>query len=107
MTVGSRNVYIVNSSGYKNYDKAEKYGNLVIITGGYITLTSDTLGPLYDKIKNTIALSSPQDFLVLSGPPLINIIVCQCWLWKHGLVHILSWNGNDYNEVTIDERYNN
>ena len=85
----------------KSFTPAERYGEVIFVTTGFI--------PLYDmeavrkKLAKFVELSSPSDYLILIGPSVICSMLSILWFSKHGFVNLLSWDGkrNDYNHFVL------
>ena len=84
-----RRVYVSNYAGH-NYTKAETYGELRFITKGYVNF-SDRDRLIYD-LAMKISDSRPDDYLLLSGHLIVNIVVFHLWLVKHNRCRVMSWS---------------
>lgn len=81
-------VYIVNFAGH-DYRSAEKWGELKILTTGYVTNRFDRLTwQLVDGLKE----STEEDWLIPSGMLSANMIAAAIWLRKHGELKMLVWD---------------
>jgi len=96
----------ISSFSNVNYDFLSEFGNVQQppITVGYVDLSD--LQSFYKKIKPILDRTSSEDFLALSGPAAIGVVITQFWLQKHGVIRLLSFNkkkGNlgGYQEVII------
>ena len=94
-------VWISNYAGH-NYEPAAKYGEFKYITRGYQSFQS------LDRVKYTIAEKVAEthedDWLLISGRPLISILAALIWLQKHRQIKILHFDqkgGGIYRELTI------
>lgn len=72
------------------YEKAEKFGTVRYITGGFVNLNE--VQNLSHMINKELFDSTPNDFLLLSGSNLVCVMVGFLWLRKHGRVNILHWD---------------
>jgi hypothetical protein len=101
-------VYIVNNSGH-DFSPAEDFGELVIMSEGsvdkfQITAMLRQFGPFLD-------LSEQEDYIVPSGPSIMNAIACSYFAAMHGRLNLLIWrlahNGHDryvHRKVIFPER---
>lgn len=98
-------VFVTNYAGH-DYEDAKEYGEFVWITRGYVSFQS------LDRVKYTIAeqvvKSGPEDWLLLSGKPIISAIAVLIWFSRHKKVKMLVWDqkskGKKYRELIITER---
>lgn len=96
-----RKVFCVNV-GRKDYTTVGKFGEPVFLTAGYVKLHPATeLKAVKDHLLLEIKKSQEDDYVMLSGPPLLNIIVSQYWLSLHKKMNTLHWNGSEYVLVEI------
>ena len=89
--MGTR-VYITNFAGH-DYAAAEKYGELIWITKGYVSFQS--LDRVKFEVVEKIQGSTPDDWLLLSGTLLISVVAALAWLSKHGVVKLLIFDKKD------------
>ncbi len=82
-------VYVVNFAGH-DHREAERYGDLKIITTGYISLGS--LDRVLFEVVNAIKNSEEDDWLLPSGLLIINVIASAVWLRKHDKIQMLIWD---------------
>ena len=82
-------VWVVNFAGH-DYRKAEKYGEVVSITAGYVSMGSldRVLFDVIDKLKK----SSAEDWLLPSGLIAVNLVAVAVWLRMHGELRMLLWD---------------
>lgn len=99
-TVSKPRVYISNFGGH-DFSPAEKWGELQFITRGFISFQS--LDRLKFQIAQGILDSSPDDYLLLSGTNIINVVAALLWFELHEKVNILNFDKtmNDYRLITI------
>jgi hypothetical protein len=96
-------VFIVNKSGH-DYKPAEKWGDLYPLTEGTVhPLQTDRIRKL---IEGALSCSIKQDYLLLSGAPILNALAAVEFYRKHGLVNYLVYDAKQHNyvlrEVHID-----
>lgn len=99
-------VYIANFAGH-DYASAEQYGELVFITKGYISFQS--LDRLKYSVVESLVDSSPRDYLLLSGTPVICAIAAVAWFHLHKEVRLLIHDKKvkdriAYREMVLNER---
>lgn len=94
-------VFVANHSGY-DYEKAEKHGELIFMTQGYVNYKK--LDSLIKKLCAQIDTSSPEDFLLLSGNNFLCALALQRWAARHGLCNILHYNPDkaDYDRYNLN-----
>lgn len=92
------NVYIVNDSGH-DYADAERYGKLV--TMSHDLVDKFNLTQMMRKFKPYIETSTSKDFILHSGPGVMNAIACAMFAAKHQCLNLLVWRY----ETGKDDRY--
>lgn len=98
----TRKVYVVNATGHP-YGAAEVYGELNYLTGGFVSF--DDIPNLIAKVGAFLSASDPEDYILISGPPLLNMLVMQIWFTYHERINLLQWNGVDkYNLIQIEDQ---
>lgn len=99
-----RTVWVVNDGGH-NYAPAEKYGELKTFTRGSVNpLIVDRLGQdLAKRVGSHV--ESEEDYLLISGYPILNALALVLWLKRFKVCRLLQWNAKnrDY-ELTILDR---
>ena len=89
-------VYIINSSGH-DFSKAEQFGELVPMTRG--TINKYSITSMARLFQPFVEESSPDDYLLQSGPVVLNMIAASLFAQKHGTLNLLLWkaeaDGND------------
>ena len=99
-------VYICAASPSHNYDSLEdQFDEVEVLVKGFVDITSapQNLKKFYDKLKPTLDKTSSEDFLLLSGPSLLCVVITQFWLQQHGIVRLLTFDktNRQYKEVTL------
>lgn len=97
------NVWIVNKRNH-NYEHASKFGTLKALTVGKINIFKTQ--ELANEIKNTLdAYATENDYIVLAGYIVANIIAVHYFLIRFGKANLLIWdaNQNRYVKSTITE----
>lgn len=97
-------VFVTNFAGH-DYTKAEKYGTITWITKGYVSFHS--LDRVKFRICEALVDCREDDWLLLSGIPMICVVSALYWYHRHKkvklLVHDKKGNG-DYRELIITEK---
>jgi len=85
-------VFIVNDSGH-NFDSAKKFGELVYMSRNMIDKyrTND----MYRTFTKFLKDSEPTDYILQSGPSIMNAIACSVFAVKHGRLNLLIWRIED------------
>mgnify|MGYP001606352438 FL=1 len=87
--VKAPHVFIVNK-GLHNYSQAENFGESVIaLTQGTCSRVNAT--KLLRTITPTLADATLEDWLLVSGPPLVNILACCLFVLKHQRLNLLIY----------------
>ena len=81
-------VYIVNKGGH-DYSPAEEFGELVPLSEGKVN--SFQVSRLYREFSYILKESSPNDYLLISGLPTLNVIAASILARKHGRIRILQY----------------
>jgi len=89
MTPG-RNVYIPNLV-FHNYEDAKQYGQLVQLSKGSIDQIDTE--EVTKRFREKLAEAHQDDFILMSGSPLLNVIAVGIILDMYGTVNMLQWNG--------------
>lgn len=82
-------VFIVNKSCH-DYSSAEKFGSLVFMSKG--NLNRFDCVAMYRKFGESLDLSEPGDYLLLSGLAIMNSIACAYFANLHKRLNLLLWN---------------
>lgn len=93
-------VYIANFAGH-DYERAKKYGELLHLTKGFVSMQG--LDRLKWQLAEAISETTSEDWLVLSGANIINVLAALLWYHRHGQVKVLNMDKNtrDYREITL------
>jgi hypothetical protein len=97
-------VFVTNFAGH-DYTKAEKYGKIVWVTRGYVSFHS--LDRVKYRVCEEVDKSIAEDWLLLSGIPMICVVAALYWFWKHKKVKLLihdKKNGDSYRELIITDK---
>lgn len=105
-------IWIVNESGHRYYlapqatPDVEMGAQMPVLTHGNVNQSQvDRLAfALAEKIS---AETTAEDYLLLSGAPILNALACSLWLLQHGSVRLLIWEArNDGYVFKVVERQN-
>lgn len=96
-------VFVVNFAGH-DYTQAEKWGPVRPMTMGFVSFES--LDRLVFQFAGEIEKTSKDDWLLLSGAGVLNVIAAVIWFWKHKKINILVHDGqtDGYRELKITPR---
>lgn len=97
-------VYITNFAGH-DFTKAEKYGELVFVTTGYVSFQS--LDRIKFEIVESLKTSRPDDWLCLTGVPILQVVSAVVWFHMHNKVNLLVWDRkkrDGYRELILTEK---
>ncbi len=84
-----RRVWVANESGH-DYVPAEQYGEVKPLTiGNQNTFRLDRL--LAHITRGICKFTHEDDYLLISGSPVINAIAFQVWLQTHPRCNLLQW----------------
>ena len=87
-----RKVFIINDSGH-DFSKAARFGTLVPLTTGFISKFQPTA--MFRVFAEKLESSQAGDFLLQSGPTVMNMIAASVFVAKHGKLNLLLWRQND------------
>lgn len=87
--MGGAKVWVVNSSGH-NFEEAEKYGTLVPLTMGRINVFN--VDRLLDEFKHKLKHFGEEDWLLLSGNVVLNVLATMVVSHKHSRVKLLVYD---------------
>ena len=96
-----RKVYIVNNSGH-DFSAAEPFGELVFLTEGLFDRYNVT--GMYRAFSPLLASSSPEDFILHSGPGVMSAVACSIFAAKHGRLNLLIWRGEEFGKQRYVQR---
>lgn len=96
-------VFVTNFAGH-DYEKAKQFGEIYWITKGYVSFQS--LDRVKFLITEQIVKSDKDDWLLLSGTPLICCICAIVWFALHKKVKLLVFDqkgDGQYRQLIISE----
>jgi len=82
-------VYIVNRSVH-DYSSAERYGEIEYLSTGNLQRFSTSKA--YRKFWPILSKSAPNDYLMLSGMPMLSIVAAFILVMKHKRLNLLIFN---------------
>jgi hypothetical protein len=89
-------VFVINSS-YHSYDKASKFGELVSITEGKVPIfKTDTV---VDMVKKGLQDFSSDDYILVSGPAWLCMIVSVILFTKHYTVKFVVFDAKEQDYI--------
>lgn len=82
-------VYVVNQAGH-DISKAEQLGQIIILTEGQVNIfaTDRILQDLKEKMSGI----NKEDYILLAGYSLLNVLACLIMLTKTGVLNVLLYN---------------
>ena len=85
-------VFITNFSAH-DYGSARQHGNLRPITSGSLNLLK--VDRLLTTAIEELKLSTPDDFLLISGPPVMCALCLAIWLTMHVKCNLLIFDAKE------------
>ena len=82
-------VYVPNKS-FHDFSGATQFGELIFLTEGILPLHS--VNTLYRTFDRELRESTPDDYLLVSGPAILNAIVASVLSMKHGSINFLLYD---------------
>ena len=86
-------VYITNR-GCHDYSAAEIYGELVFMTDGIINRYA--IGETYRVFENYLKSSHSEDYLLVSGMPIMLVVAAGILSAKHNCLNLLMYKDGKY-----------
>lgn len=98
-------VFVANYAAH-DYEDAERYGEIKYITKGFVSFQG--LDRLKFQIGQGIMDATADDWLVLSGTNIINVLAALLWFQKHGCCKILNYDKSSrtYREIVVTKENN-
>jgi len=82
-------VFIPNKA-YHDFSGAAKYGSLEYLTHGKISILA--IGRMYRTFLPHIVRSSPDDYILITGPAILSSILCTMFGLRHGVLNLLIYH---------------
>lgn len=82
-------VWIVNSAGH-DFDAAKSYGEFIPLTVGRVNIFN--VERLLSEFKGMLANHEKDDWILLSGNAVLNVLAVAIVLAKHGEVNLLLYD---------------
>ena len=93
-------VYVVNRSGH-DYAGAKRFGDLVYLSEGR-TESPFAVTTIYASFAAQLVDSEPDDYLLLTGLNVMNVVASGIFGFLHGKLNLLIYAGkNRYAERTV------
>ena len=91
-----KKVFIVSDASGHDMSPAEKNGDLVVLSKGSVDKYNTSymvriFTPILDESK-------AEDFILVSGPTVMNTVACGIFAAKHGRLNLLLWRVEDGGE---------
>lgn len=85
-------VWLANEGGH-DYKDAERFGRIMPMTTGSINpFNPDRLMVM---ISNRLRVAAVEDYLAVSGSPILNALALAMWLHRFGECNVLLWSHRD------------
>ena len=91
-------VFVVNDSGH-DLANAKEFGDIVVISSNSISKTH--IHEMNRLIMPYIDNSSPRDYILQSGPAVMNMVISAAFAAKHKRLNLLLW----VSDMQGNERY--
>lgn len=91
-------VWITNKSGH-DFSDARRFGDLQFLTEGHIKAVA--VNSLYRELAEKMQESQEDDYIVLTGMPILSAILCSIFAYKHGKINLLIFKDGRYLERNI------
>lgn len=85
-------VFIVNNSGH-DFSDAQRFGELVSMTRD--TVNRFDITEMKRRFEQFISLSTPNDFILHTGPGVMSAIACAMFAAKHRCLNLLLWQPDE------------
>ena len=82
-------VYITNR-GCHAFSAATEFGELIYLTTGKFNLTS--LGAMYRHMAPILATSTPEDYILVCGPTVMNMVATSIFTGLHNRLNLLLYS---------------
>ena len=90
-------VYIVNNSGH-DFSNAKRFGELIIMSEGVVDKFNIT--KMLRLFQKHLKISKSEDYILCSGPSVMNAIACADFASRHGCLNLLLWRfGKDGDDM--------
>lgn len=94
-------VWLVNEGGHP-YEDAKRFGRIMPITTGSVNPFNPDR--LMVNISTRLRVADEEDFVAISGSPILNALCVAMWLRRFRRVNILQWSHRDkeYKLLVVD-----
>ena len=93
-----KKVYIVNRSAH-DFSMAERYGELISLSEG--SMNRYGTNNMHRKFSETLEDSSEDDYILLCGLSVMNVLACSIFTDKHRRLNLLMFKDGAYVERNI------
>ena len=94
--INLKKVFVVNDSGH-DFEQAKVYGELTALSNGLVDRFN--VMAMLRAFEPVLENSSPEDYILHTGPGVMSAIACSVFAAKHGRLNLLLWraerDGND------------
>jgi len=94
-----KTVWVVNKWGH-DFSEANKYGKLVYLTKGSVDILK--LTRVYRQIASKLKDSKPNDYILVSGLPVLGMIACSIFAYLHGRLNLIIFHKGTYIERHLE-----
>jgi len=93
-------VYITSNSGH-DYSAATHFGQLKFLSNG--KMDPFKVNDIHRTFSEALADSNPEDYILITGLQVMNVVACSIMATKHGKLNILQYHGGShrYKDRTI------
>lgn len=86
-------VYVVNNSGH-DFSPAKEYGELIFLSEGLVN--SFNINKMYRMFAPILDESRPEDWILMSGLPQMNVVASCIFAYKHGRINLLLYSSKNH-----------
>ena len=83
-----KKVFIINKSSH-DYSKALEFGDLIYVTKG--SMNRFSVSKMFRVFEPFVKTSKPEDYILLSGLTVMNVVFCSMFAAKHQRVNLLIY----------------
>jgi hypothetical protein len=95
-------VYVANKSSH-DFSAAERFGELEFLTEGVVSKFS--VADIDRQIRYRLRLSSPNDYILITGMSIVSALACVCFAMKHNKLNLLIYTDKRYIERNLNYNY--
>jgi len=94
-------VFVVSSSGH-DFSDARRFGELVVLSAGKVDKYQ--LTAMLREFEPKLCKSTSNDYMLLSGPTVMNAVACSMFAALHGRLNLLLFHGDGGRQHYIERR---